>query len=286
LKSQSQAAAHFWEKLSIEKLEGSSLSLKSCMRVSSKHKRDVGIIHGGATCSLIDSTMKMFLKERDTNEDWQISDSKTSFILPGQGDYLIGEASIVSEEGSRKVIQCNIYDDLKHLIAIGTGIASKSTQSNQDRRDNSQRFMITSEEILVPLPSYVLERDFVFPFREFFKAERTVWNPGVCEIQMELNEEWLEPDGALPFSLLTVLTDMTGGQVAITQIEKDDFAYTLELSANLFSLIVSPAPKKLIAQGRVVNRGRVMTIQTIIFDEFFKGIGSGSSTYYVKRGKK
>lgn len=270
----------FWDKLKTSEVPDENEPYTVKMTITNEHKRDIGIVHGGATCGLIDRALKgLLVNNNHKNQEFKISDSKIAFHYPGKGDYLTAIAKIVTEGFDRKYLLCNVFDSDEKCIATGTAIASLPA-SNEGGKIVDTFFQFSELEQTGELPKYVMEKDSQHPFRDYLKIKRTIWSPKVCQMEVQITDEHREPDNSLPHALLTILTDMASGQATRTMMPKEADAFTLELSAN--AICNFDRAEKLVARARVISEGRIVTAQTMIFNEQGQGVGVGSATYYIK----
>ena len=270
----------FWDKLKTNQVPNENDQYIVKMTITNEHRRDIGIVHGGATCGLIDRALKgLLVKSNLGKTELKISDCKVSFHYPGKGEYLIAVASIVTEGLDRKYLLCKVFNSDNKCIATGTAIASLLS-SNEGGTMVDTLFEFSEREQTGELPEYVMEKDLQHPFRDYLKIKRTIWSPKVCQMEVEITNEHREPDSSLPHSLLTILTDMASGQATRTMMPEEADAFTLELSAN--AICNFDRAEKLVIRARVINEGRIVTAQTMIFNEQGQGVGVGSATYYIK----
>lgn len=275
----SKTTLSFWDILKTSIIEKKENELTAKMVIEHHHRRDIAIVHGGATCALIDFAVKNLLNGQSKGENLNITFNKISFLKPGKGDYLIAKATIQFNDSKRKSITCSVYDSDNACIAIGSAVA-ENVLAHSDKKHNNPFFEFTEQDLKQLLPEHVITNDRGFPFTNFLGVKRTLWKSRISEMEVKIEPRLREPDGTNPHSLLTMLTDMACGQAVKTILPENAIAFTIELSSN--SLANFNNAEKLIARARVINEGRVVNIQSIIFDEQGFCVGEGSSTYYVK----
>lgn len=254
--------------------------LTAKMVLSDKHKRDIGIVHGGAICALYDMAMKSLLLEED--ESMKITSSKIHFLKPGKGSYLKAVAKCEFLSGPYRTINCYVYDDQDNIIAFATALAGKSIEHKGTVFD--QHFIeYTDQELDGELAQHVLENDTFQPFRDHLNVRRTIWRPNICEMKVELTQQLKEPNGSIPHSLIPILTDMAAGQVVKTLLVPIAYGLTLEITSWQMSEFADS--KELIIRARGLNEGKIINSKTIIYDEQQRIVGMAATTYYTKKNK-
>ncbi|SFI98221.1 PaaI family thioesterase [Thermoflavimicrobium dichotomicum] len=81
-----------------------------------------GIVHGGITASLADSTMGSLVNKRlPEGYDAVTSELKINYLKPGVGKELISRARLIHKGSTLVVSQCEITNDRGQKIAFATG---------------------------------------------------------------------------------------------------------------------------------------------------------------------
>lgn len=81
-----------------------------------------GIVHGGITATLADSTMGSLINKKLSEGYGAVtSEMKINYLKPGRGKELICQAKIVHQGQTLVVAQCEIRDDRGKLIILATG---------------------------------------------------------------------------------------------------------------------------------------------------------------------
>jgi len=82
----------------------------------------LGILHGGITATLMDSTMgSMINKTLEKGQYAVTTDLTVHFIRPGKTGTIRSEASLLHRGRSSALLAANIYDERNRLLAHGTG---------------------------------------------------------------------------------------------------------------------------------------------------------------------
>ncbi|GAA4717045.1 PaaI family thioesterase [Brevibacillus fulvus] len=91
------------------------------MPVTSFIHNPVGIVHGGILATLLDTTMGMMINKKLPADQFAVTtELKINYLLPGKGEKLRSEASILHRGKTLIVTQGNIYDEQDRLLAHGT----------------------------------------------------------------------------------------------------------------------------------------------------------------------
>ncbi len=82
----------------------------------------LGVVHGGITATLIDSTMGSMINRSLPKGQYSVTiDLKINYIRPGKSGTLRSEATILHRGQKLVVCEGSVYDDRDRLLAHGTG---------------------------------------------------------------------------------------------------------------------------------------------------------------------
>ncbi|UFJ39353.1 PaaI family thioesterase [Brevibacillus humidisoli] len=82
----------------------------------------LGVVHGGITATLIDSTMGSLINRSLPNGRYAVTtELKINYIRPGTGKQLRCVAAILHRGQSLVVCEASLYDDVERLVAHATG---------------------------------------------------------------------------------------------------------------------------------------------------------------------
>lgn len=85
----------------------------------------LGIVHGGITATLADSTMGSLINQSLPKGKYAVtSEMKVNYVKPGVGKELISRAKLIHKGKSLVVAQCEITNERGNLVVFATGTFS------------------------------------------------------------------------------------------------------------------------------------------------------------------
>ncbi len=94
------------------------------MRAGPEHANNLGIIHGGAICTLLDICMGTAARTAIGAPVMTI-DMQAAFLAPGRGD-LFGEGRVVRAGGAIVFTEADVRDAAGRLVARSSGVMKKA----------------------------------------------------------------------------------------------------------------------------------------------------------------
>ena len=91
------------------------------MQVGPQHINNIGIVHGGALCTLLDVAMGTAGRTH-AGKPVMTLDMQVSFLAPGRGGSLVAEGRVI--RGGRSILFCEaeIRDEVGELVAKSSGV--------------------------------------------------------------------------------------------------------------------------------------------------------------------
>lgn len=122
VKTRNFAQSPFWQLLGISIRSTGAGRAELLMPIEEKHIQLAGVVHGGATASLIDSAVAVALWELDTPKTGSTTiELKVNYLAPAlPGDELVARAEII-HSGKRIVVgTVEVRNQEGKMIAYGT----------------------------------------------------------------------------------------------------------------------------------------------------------------------
>jgi uncharacterized protein (TIGR00369 family) len=97
------------------------------MQVGPQHRNNLGIVHGGALCTMLDVAMGTAGRTH-AGAPVMTLDMQVAFLAPGRGGTLIAEGRVV--RGGRSILFCEaeIRDEAGELLAKSSGVFKAAKQ--------------------------------------------------------------------------------------------------------------------------------------------------------------
>ena len=97
------------------------------MRTGPEHANNLGIVHGGAICTLLDICMGTAARTAIGAPVMTI-DMQAAFLAPGNGD-LFGEGRVVRAGGTIVFTAAEVRDGDGRLVATSTGVMRRARET-------------------------------------------------------------------------------------------------------------------------------------------------------------
>lgn len=119
----------FADHCGIEEIGPTEQGTRLRMMVGPEHLNNLGIVHGGALCSLLDVCMGTAGRMR-AGRPVMTLDMQVAFLAPGRGPVLIGDGRVL--RGGRSVLFCEaeIRDEVGALVAKSSGIFKPAREAD------------------------------------------------------------------------------------------------------------------------------------------------------------
>ena len=114
------AAIPFAEHCAVEPIEDAEGRTRLRVRVRPEHTNNLGIVHGGLLCTLLDIAMGTAAR-RSLGHPVMTLDLQASFIAPGR-DVLIGEGRVVRAGRSIVFCEAQVLTEAGELVAKASGL--------------------------------------------------------------------------------------------------------------------------------------------------------------------
>ncbi|MGA0595721.1 PaaI family thioesterase [Enterovirga sp. CN4-39] len=91
------------------------------MRLGPQHMNNVGIVHGGAICTLLDVSMGTAGRTH-AGRPVMTLDMQVAFLAPGRSGVLFGEGSVLRAGRSILFCEAQVRDEAGELLAKSSGV--------------------------------------------------------------------------------------------------------------------------------------------------------------------
>lgn len=263
-----------WEKMRCKIIEKNDDAIELEMTLEELHKRDLGIVHGGAIGALIDFSMTSLLNSKTRI----MSDYKINFLKMGDGSHLIAKASRLVKGDSTSPIYCEIFNDRNEVIADAIGHCGTLNEVVDGEIKQDFQF---DPELNGNVPAYVFEEDGTIPFNSYLGIKQTYWSKGCVQMELNVEQKLRDQNDKLPTAHFITLVDVACGQALKTVLAVGEGLLTIELSVTILRDFSNA--NKLIARGKVQKHGKISVIYSVILNENLQLLAYGTTTYYIKR---